>query len=131
MGSICTYTYRPVSTDADDEIRLLHLEPGTSDDVITFTLQPARLNQSPQYEAISYCWGDPADTLDVLCDGKALTITANLHAALRRLRRAGSTRVLWADAACINQADVQEKNKQVQLMRRIYTQPTRVLIWLG
>ena len=29
--------------------------------------------------------------------------------------------LLWADAVCINQADKEEKEAQVQLMRRIYT----------
>jgi hypothetical protein len=131
MTGTDNYTYKPLSAYADDEIRLLHLAPGTGDDVIQFTLQPTRLSEMPSYEAISYRWGDPSDTLIVLCDGKTMTINANLHAALLRLRHADVTRVLWADAACIDQANVAEKNHQVNMMGRIYTQPTRVLIWLG
>lgn len=128
--SISSYTYEPLS-DADDEIRLLHLEPGSGDDDIRFTLKTARLSERPEYETISYCWGDPTDTCQVSCDGAALHTTASLYGALKRLRRANSTRVLWADAACIDQGHVQEKNSQVQLMCRIYAQPTRILIWLG
>lgn len=35
------------------------------------------------------------------------------------------------DALCINQDDNEEKNKQVPEMARIYTQASRVLVWLG
>ncbi|KAL2146799.1 hypothetical protein VTI28DRAFT_2280 [Corynascus sepedonium] len=143
MGSTDTYTYAPLPLSTDDEIRLLYLEPGTGDDPVRFRLVPVRLSQPPVYEAVSYCWGDPTDTVDALCDGKRLPIPRNLHAAFRRLRprprqeegggtaAAAGARVLWADAACINQDDVAEKNAQVQLMRAVYTRPTRVLIWLG
>lgn len=98
MHDTSTYTYKPLSPDENDGIRLLHLEPGTGDDAIRFTLRPVRLSQAPTHEALSYCWGDPTDTVDVLCDGKHMSITANLHAALRRLR--------YDDAACIDQANV-------------------------
>lgn len=131
MGSQGSYTYKPLSRGANDEIRLLHLEPGSGDDVVRFTLQHVHLSQTPAYEAISYRWGDPADTRDAVCDGATMGINTNLHAALKRLRLADSTRVLWADAVCIAQDDVLEKNHQVHLMGRIYAQPTRVLIWLG
>lgn len=114
----------------DDEIRLLHLEPGSGDDV-RFTLYPVRLGDKPAYEAISYCWGDPKDTLIVYCDGKQLHVTKSLYTGLRRLRKDDSTRVLWADAVCINQKDTSEKTVQVGLMSRIYSQPSSVLIWLG
>ncbi|KAL1842768.1 hypothetical protein VTJ49DRAFT_4253 [Mycothermus thermophilus] len=125
------YKYTPLSPDVDDEIRLLYLEPGSGNDPIVFTLHPARLSQTPAYEAISYNWGDATQRADVLCDGKGLSITVSLFSALRRLRRPHSVRVLWADAVCINQDDIPEKNKQILLMRDIYTCTTRVLIWLG
>ena len=38
---------------------------------------------------------------------------------------------LWADAICINQGDVLEKNHQVQYMKSIYSNAKRVVIWLG
>ncbi|KAF3004767.1 hypothetical protein E8E13_001344 [Curvularia kusanoi] len=39
--------------------------------------------------------------------------------------------LLWADAICINQADLSERGDQVQLMREIYSNAMRVIIWLG
>lgn len=40
-------------------------------------------------------------------------------------------RVPWADAICINQQDIYERNSQVLLMRHIYEGAEQVLIWLG
>ena len=68
---------------------------------------------------------------EALCSGKQVRITTSLFTALQRLRHANVERVLWADAFCINQADLGEKNTQVPLMRDIYSQAERVLIWLG
>ena len=39
--------------------------------------------------------------------------------------------MLWVDAVCINQSDIEERGHQVKLMRRIYKNATRVLIWIG
>lgn len=44
--------------------------------------------------------------------------------------REGS-RLLWADAVCINQADDAERGSQVGMMGRIYGQAARTLVWLG
>ena len=40
-------------------------------------------------------------------------------------------KILWADAACINQSDDQERGHQVKQMGSIYATATKVLIWLG
>ncbi|KAI1008490.1 hypothetical protein LB504_001312 [Fusarium proliferatum] len=56
---------------------------------------------------------------------------ANLHDALLDLRLPKQRRVLWIDALCINQADNDEKSKQIRLMHEIYSQAQEVLIYLG
>lgn len=38
---------------------------------------------------------------------------------------------LWADAICINQADIDEKSMQVSMMDKIYSLATHVIAWLG
>ncbi|KAI0121013.1 heterokaryon incompatibility protein-domain-containing protein [Xylariales sp. AK1849] len=40
-------------------------------------------------------------------------------------------RAIWADAVCINQKDTKEKELQIPLMGKIYSQASTVLIWLG
>ncbi|KAF2497498.1 HET-domain-containing protein, partial [Lophium mytilinum] len=47
------------------------------------------------------------------------------------LRLLNSKRLIWADAVCINQRDLEEKNWQVQMMSEIYQNATQVLVYLG
>lgn len=55
----------------------------------------------------------------------------NLYAALRTLHRRKKSRVVWADAICINKSDVGQKAYKVPLMGRLYTEATRAANWLG
>jgi hypothetical protein len=59
-----------------------------------------------------------------------LAVTESLHSTLKRLRTSKS-RLLWADAACINQDDSAEKSQQVRLMQRIYSSVSLVVVDLG
>ncbi|KAK0716135.1 heterokaryon incompatibility, partial [Lasiosphaeris hirsuta] len=38
---------------------------------------------------------------------------------------------VWIDSICINQEDDHERAQQVQLMKRVYQQSTRTVVWLG
>jgi hypothetical protein len=38
---------------------------------------------------------------------------------------------VWIDALCVNQGDLEERSEQVKLMRDIYSQTWRVIVWLG
>ena len=83
------------------------------------------------YDALSYTWGDPEETLPVYIGEHELPVTTNLHAALSRLRNSSLERIIWIDAICIDQKNDDEKSQQIQLMAEIYGQASRVLIWLG
>ncbi|KAK5745532.1 hypothetical protein LTR17_001403 [Elasticomyces elasticus] len=84
------------------------------------------------YEAISYVWGAPIYLHSIGLNGHGvLRITESLHDALQRLRRPDSTRTLWADAICINQADMNERSAQVSMMDRVYQQAKSIPVWLG
>lgn len=84
-----------------------------------------------RYDALSYVWGDPEETLPLSIDGHRLDVTTNLHAALSRLRHSSFPRLLWIDAICINQRDHSEKEQQIQYMGVIYSQVNCVIVWLG
>ncbi|CAM1504189.1 Fc.00g017800.m01.CDS01 [Cosmosporella sp. VM-42] len=43
----------------------------------------------------------------------------------------GADDLIWADAICINQEDIDEKSAQVSIMDWIYSRATFVLAWLG
>ncbi|KAI9163675.1 HET-domain-containing protein [Paramyrothecium foliicola] len=119
------------------------------------------LDDNPAYDALSYTWGDPctlylspadisppeawaARAFEIEIDGRAVSVTTNLYTALLALRHIisnqhdprlsrmpRSTGYLWVDALCINQKDINEKNRQVTMMSRIYHQASLVLAWLG
>jgi hypothetical protein len=57
--------------------------------------------------------------------------TRNCFAMLRWLRPPRGIRLLWIDAVCINQSDHQERDKQVAMMGRTYSNCTRTVLWLG
>ncbi|KAK1749403.1 HET-domain-containing protein [Echria macrotheca] len=119
------------------EIRLLTLRPGSLNDPIHCELTICSLQAAPPYKALSYVWGDAATSSHphntILLEGHRFSVTQNLLLALHHLRPQDATAplTLWVDAICINQANVDERNRQVAVMRQIYASAERVIIWLG
>ena len=123
------YKYTPLQTP--QSIRLLQLSRGERDDPLQCHLFEVRLDDWPLYEAVSYTWGDPSDKSVLDCNSKTISVPRNLVEGLRMLRRTDRLRILWADAVCINQKDMEERGSQVGLMARIFSEASRVLVWLG
>ena len=103
-----------------DNVRVLHLQPGSGHDPIVTTLSEQSLRPGNDHDALSYVWGSATHQREILCNGVADSVTANLFAALKRLRHATDNQLLWIDASCINQADAKEKTDQVLQMRDVY-----------
>ncbi|KAI0966065.1 heterokaryon incompatibility protein-domain-containing protein [Xylaria arbuscula] len=129
MGSDTPYKYSAIK--APRTIRVMHLHPGAETDPVLFSLVTTSLDPAPDFEAVSYCWGTAQDKRQVTCNDASVYITNSLFTGLLHFRHADRPRILWADAVCINQADLAEKSAQVLLMPLIYSQATRTLIWLG
>jgi hypothetical protein len=126
-----TYTYRPVDA-ARKGFRLAILEPSPEFEApIRCSLNEVSAAEHPEYEAISYVWGDPSNRACLEIEGDTLMVTANLVLALRYIRHKADARCIWADAICIDQANLEERAQQVQLMKNIYTLCTRDLLWVG
>lgn len=124
--------YQYVGLDENvDEIRLLTLLRGGDGDPLSCSLAVVRLKDAPVFEAISYTWGDPSITENITCNGDPIRITTNLADALRELRHPHDTRLLWADAICIDQMNLGERSHQVSQMANIFRSAQRVLVWLG
>lgn len=145
------------------ELRLLVLQPGSPEDPLAGTLVQRKLSPAdgdiPDYEALSYCWGDQSHPQSVKLKAKwrkdkeqpdpdsssyrkyilsvfgthsgYLDIGPNLASALRALRGRHRKRILWCDSICINQKDVAERSAQVQRMADLYQSARRVIVWLG
>jgi len=115
----------------DRTIRVVDLAPGTWDEPVTCSLRTVHVDDDDtRYEAISYAWGDLNDRKTVVCNGHVVSTTRSLFEALQRFRCADTTRTLWADELCINQADNEERTMQVQRTVFIYASAVRVLVWL-
>ncbi|KAK4228914.1 heterokaryon incompatibility protein-domain-containing protein [Podospora fimiseda] len=113
-------------------IRLLHILPGTLLQDIECRLVDADLDvDNDGYEALSYVWGDVSETTPIQVNGNTLQIGKNLRCALLNLRLADRPRILWVDAICINQEDLDERNQQVSIMGRIYQSAQRTVVFLG
>ena len=115
----------------DKDFRVLHLAPVSMGDLLDCTLSVTSPAEEPRYETLSYVWGPSTQARKMLCNGVEINVTDNLYAALGRMRKATRKRTLWVAAVCINQEDVIEKNHQVHMMRNVYRNARKVLIWLG
>lgn len=118
-------------------VRILVLHPGSSSDEIKCDLkqeedlvQTSLVEVSP-YEALSYVWGGEENPDYIILGDSRFAVTRNLAEALRYLRYPDSDRMLWVDAICMNQYDIEEKEAQVMSMHCIYKSAKQVIAWLG
>lgn len=124
------YTYTPLDTSRP-QIRLFHLRPGKRDEPLHVDLFTALLDEEPQFYALSYVWGDPAARCNLYINECQFSVTANLATALKLLRDEKMSITVWADAICIDQSNIPERNHQVAQMRSLYRSAKRVYACLG
>jgi Heterokaryon incompatibility protein (HET) len=126
------FRYGPLSGGVP-RIRLLHICPGNIDDPLRCTMGHAMLDFT-RYQALSYAWGTPKKDCMLLCNGGALSVTKNLYSALLILRSEQvpeSTTLYWADAICIDQDNIAERESQIRIMKKIYSMAEQTVVWLG
>ncbi|KAJ9621023.1 hypothetical protein H2203_007610 [Taxawa tesnikishii (nom. ined.)] len=97
--------------------RILQIFPGEVDTRLECELWEGDLDDFPldgkaKFEALSYAWGDPTPRNTITCSGKNIIIADSLYAALQNFRLNKDYRWLWADAICIDQDNMEEKNVQ-------------------
>ncbi|KLU87971.1 hypothetical protein MAPG_06961 [Magnaporthiopsis poae ATCC 64411] len=179
--------YQPLDP-ARQEIRIIEITPFDPKDkssVINCKLHVVSLLDKPDFIALSYTWGDPAVTKEIIVNGAPFNATVNLDAALRQAVRHSLGQVMredlaascrddfpydpeypvpawgaeawwatqmdsylaetdftipnwypsslrfWADAICINQADLAEKSSQIPLMGAVYSSAKLVVGSVG
>ena len=115
--------------------RLLKLELESSElapsSTISLELHVTSLANAPQYTAVSYVWGLPSPTKQILLNGQPFTVRQNLWDLLSRLRDVKYDDYLWIDALSIDQTNDNEKNHQVAMMGSIYKQAELTIAWFG
>ena len=112
------------------EIRLLTVDCASK---VNLRLRTYLRQSAPDYDAVSYTWGDDASSTQVSCNDSQLEIRSSLFNALPQIceSRPQPHRPLWIDAICLNQEDDEEKAVHVPLMGEIYENAKRTLVWLG
>jgi hypothetical protein len=123
------YQYMPLPPGR--YIRLFQLHGMTASDLFQGSLHVVSLDSKPVYDAVSYEWGPPVISGKIFVDGKVILLRRNLQAFLFQLAQWQTSRLLWIDALCIHQASHDERGHQVRLMREIYSDASKVLVWLG
>jgi hypothetical protein len=135
------YQSLPLNSDRR-EIRLLSLEDGKADDPLICSLWTVSVDNEPQFNALSYAWGNEEKNASIAINGIEVLVTTSVESALRSIRahdtvaspiRFSDSHILpiWIDAICINQNDNDEKADQVLMMLTIYSKASNVLVWLG
>lgn len=106
---------------------VVDVDKGDRYNVIDISPRPTRI----QHTALSYTWDDaPADCIIEL-NGQPFHVRRNLLDFLDRARKADFVWYLWIDTLYIDQSTIRERNHQVALMGKIYSQEREVLLWLG
>lgn len=115
----------------DREIRLLLVVPCNDRIPLHFRLTTFSIDRTPTYSALSYVWGEPEPTVPLTVNDSVWRVGKNLGTALTYLGRSSEKSIyVWADALCINQNNVDERNQQVMLMREIYSGASVVMAWI-
>jgi hypothetical protein len=110
--------------------------------ILSITLSTHELRDATAlgYYALSYTWGPPRapapsepeiKTHPILLNGRYYHVQLNLHDALEHLYQFYPQKLVWIDALCINQEDTKERQVQVAIMDKIYSNASLVAIWLG
>ena len=122
------YQYRKL---VSPNYRLLLLNPRWTFDPIKCSLLNGPVIKLLDYEAVSYTWGSPEKSREILVDGCRIKVTASAYDLLLAMSSLWFPKLLWINAICINQEDDVEKDEQVLLMQMIYSSAVLVNVWLG
>lgn len=140
MSEITSYQYTPL--ESKRHIRLLEISPRwkllpPASSIFTFPVVKVKyvsVDDDIEFETISYAWGDSTrvGSLPIAgTEGQHIALTQSLVGALPHLFRECRTGALWIDQICINQGDVQERERQVAMMGDVFENSKRTLVWLG
>lgn len=126
------------STLDGTEFRIACLSPPENEgDPAHVNLETYSDDSHPEYETVSYVWSgedgnnSPSHPIFIGLHWGVLLQTENCWHMLRSIRPERGQRLVWVDALCINQQNLQERASQVAKMRRIYEHCSRVIAYLG
>ncbi|OAL03593.1 hypothetical protein IQ06DRAFT_302552 [Phaeosphaeriaceae sp. SRC1lsM3a] len=142
-GRSATELYAPIPVDlAQTRLLRLHLGPAASPllaDLVVVDIDSEgtwlhKERRQITYTALSYTWGIGPFSHDITINGVPWRIKEGLYDFLQqyRLDQLSVKEIyLWIDALVINQADADEKSRQVSNMIEFYKNALHVQVWLG
>jgi hypothetical protein len=130
-GDVLDWVYEPLGRG---EIRLVHISPDPVDGTARYSLVTTRLEEAQSYHAISYVWGATAEMTHKLpVGGKWLGTIASAFEILHDhvpCWSPPSGGYYWIDSVCINQKDLDERSRQVEMMGSIYSRADDVISYV-
>ncbi|KAI0543566.1 HET domain-containing protein [Xylaria curta] len=132
MGDL-PYAYSPLVANS---IRLISFNVTGG---LSVTLKTVNIDEVPPYFALSYAWDIQTKIIPIEVNRQRFSVSLSLADAILWLRRLivddfslnDGVEWVWIDKICINQEDLSERSKQVQIMNLVYSQAIRTVIWLG
>ncbi|KAI5361063.1 Putative heterokaryon incompatibility [Septoria linicola] len=127
------FEYQPLDA-SKGEIRLLTiLRKQPSSEQPHCRLKTVSVDESPppEFYSVSYCWGDPEPRSEITVDGQAIVVPHQTEQTLCHISECVGAVPVWIDAVCINQASLQERQEQIPLMKKIYSNAREGLVFLG
>ncbi|KAH6875807.1 heterokaryon incompatibility protein-domain-containing protein [Alternaria rosae] len=117
--------------DSTTHFRLLHILCGDFGQHVECEISSWLIDDAASYYAISYTWGDPAETTEITVNGKPLVVRRNCEYVLQQAFATKASRYYWVDAICIDQTNIQERSHQVGIMGDIYSEARHVFACVG
>ncbi|KFH40656.1 Heterokaryon incompatibility protein 6, OR allele-like protein [Hapsidospora chrysogenum ATCC 11550] len=115
-------------------IRLLLIFPAAGpNDVLETIMFHADLEEVP-FQALSHTCLDKGKLKRMHCNGRGLVLGESMYQALldvRNVAEPGTFTVVWAEAVCIDQEDVRDRERHLRLVRDIFTSAKVTLAHLG
>lgn len=121
--------YEPRDPESDS-FRVIVTIPGLEEHMINCEMWYTSIKDEERI-SLSYTWLPSTPSHEVRINGRIATVEENLWSFLRAACTDGIEGPLWIDSVSINQANNDEKGRQVPLMSQIYNNAEEMLIWLG
>ncbi|KAI6710310.1 hypothetical protein JHW43_007162 [Diplocarpon mali] len=123
--------YKYTALEKPDHIRLILLHPRFGFRPVSCSMLNGPHMRLLFYEAVSYTWGSPERSEEIQVDGCTMMVTKSAYEILAASSSQFLPQLLWIDAICIDQDNTKEKEVQVPLMDKIYSNALFTTIFLG
>jgi hypothetical protein len=121
----------PLLQSDNASIRVLRLLPEKHGVHLACEVIVIAVQSGTSYKAVSYVWGEAAHSHTIVVNGAPLDVGKNIWHFLDQMHQESEWGYLWIDAICIDQLNIGERNHQVAIMGKIYSEASSVVVWLG